>query len=351
MDSKSVKDLISSLIETSKKKSLFNDFADLNSIDEETCKETTGFFKNEFEKINDYLGEMKDSSIRSKSQALAIYLFWLKTGLNQEAIKAHFRIENRTDISRFCEQTFSSDLDKKIQESEKVDGGEPSIPNSNDREKSKSTPLNSLPIALNIDFLLCDLNNYIKHVPSWGGRFVDSNTLTRIRLVNTCTIDYFLLGLWYASKIKTSFKSQLDLSNLEIKINVLVIIDLIEKNQWNKSKSIWITDVLKKTINHNRNYDLFGDKTENIDIHLQTQQIYESFINCSYATAVHSSTILMGNELEKEIEVNEDKYVLLFFEIFKQTHYLGVYNINNRLNFIDDLSPRSYKTTLPKLEA
>ena len=104
LDSKSVKDLISSLIEAAKKKSLFEDFADLNSIDDETCKETTGFFKNEFEKINDYLGEMKDSSIRTKSQALAIYLFWLKTGLNQEAIKAHFRIENRTDISRYCEQ-------------------------------------------------------------------------------------------------------------------------------------------------------------------------------------------------------------------------------------------------------
>ncbi|CAF0780028.1 unnamed protein product [Brachionus calyciflorus] len=468
----SVKDLISSLIEASKKKNFFVDFADLNSIDEETCKEKTGFFKNEFEKINGYLGEMKDSNIRTKSQALAIYLFWLKTGLNQEAIKAHFRIENRTDISRYCEQvrtslsqffvpeflgcdalkreewvnqksiiakelyslsneqlvviavltfivkrvaiifskenrihakkrplvkpfilcttngliinaywpfpatlndakiiqecyridsnldltlrggdiilvdrgfrdatefleknnlifkpgstvffvriqsrhsgnsiykvyvsyltessikndtlingwyftckngtrtvgccshvssiiyyfgyarylenipkpaidgptqstqkkrkknsqkksktkTFSSDSDKTIQESEKEDDGEPCIPNSNDREKSKSTPLHSLPITLNIDFLLCDLNN----------------SLTRIRLVNTCTIDYFLLGLWYASKIKTSFKSQLDLSNLEIKIYVLLIIDLIEKNEWNKSKSIWITNV------------------------------------------------------------------------------------------------------------
>ncbi|CAF0866891.1 unnamed protein product [Brachionus calyciflorus] len=70
MDSKSVKDLISSLIEAAKKKSLFDDFADLNSIDEETCKETTGFFKNEFEKINDYLGEMKDSNIRTKSQVI-----------------------------------------------------------------------------------------------------------------------------------------------------------------------------------------------------------------------------------------------------------------------------------------
>ncbi|CAF1003785.1 unnamed protein product [Brachionus calyciflorus] len=104
MESKSVKDLICSLIDASKKKSLFDEFADFNSLDDETCKETTGFFKKEFEIINHYLADMKDSNVRTKSQALAIYLFWLKTGLNQEAIKAHFKIENRTDVSRYCEQ-------------------------------------------------------------------------------------------------------------------------------------------------------------------------------------------------------------------------------------------------------
>ncbi|CAF0897886.1 unnamed protein product [Brachionus calyciflorus] len=138
-------------------------------------------------------------------------------------------------------KTFSSDSDKTIHESEKEDEGEPSIPNSNDREKNKSTPLDSLPIALNIDFLLCDLNYFINHVPSWVGL-----ALTRIRLGNTCTIDYFLLDLCFSNN----------------RFN--------RKNEWNKSKSIWITDVLKKTINHNGNYDLFGDQTENIDIHLQT---------------------------------------------------------------------------------
>ncbi|CAF1044273.1 unnamed protein product, partial [Brachionus calyciflorus] len=178
--------------------------------------------------------------------------------------------------------------DKTIQESENEDDGEPSIPNSNDREKNKSTPLDALPIALNIDFLLCDLNNFINHVPSWGGRFVDSNTLTRIRLVNTCTIDYFLLGL--------SCNSCSQLNNVTTKF-------LLQDS-----------NPLYLIINNSSKLDL------------------------------------IGNELEKEIEVNEDKYVLLFFTIFKQNHYLGVYNINKRLYFIDDLSPRSYKTTFPKLE-
>jgi len=56
-----------------------------------------------------------------------------------------------------------------------------------------------------------------------------------------------------------------------------------------------------------------------------------------------------GSELEKEIEINEEKYLLIFFTMFKQNHYLGVYNINNRFYVIDDLNPMSYITSVPKL--
>ena len=70
-------------------------------LDDETCKSTTGFSKSDFNIINNHLTEMKDSSLRTKSQALAIYLFWLKTGLNQEAIRANFNINNRVDVSRY----------------------------------------------------------------------------------------------------------------------------------------------------------------------------------------------------------------------------------------------------------
>ncbi|RMZ94921.1 hypothetical protein BpHYR1_041239, partial [Brachionus plicatilis] len=51
-----------------------------------------------------YLDEMKDSQVRTKSEALAIYLFCLKTGMTQRVIKAHFRLNERVDVSRYCEQ-------------------------------------------------------------------------------------------------------------------------------------------------------------------------------------------------------------------------------------------------------
>ena len=105
---KTANDLIQTLIDTSKKRTLFDEFADPFKIDEEVCKLTTGFYKDEFNVICSYLDEMKDSQIRTKSQALAIYLFWLKTGMSQNAIKAHFRLNDRIEVSRYCEQVRSS---------------------------------------------------------------------------------------------------------------------------------------------------------------------------------------------------------------------------------------------------
>ncbi|CAF1101911.1 unnamed protein product [Brachionus calyciflorus] len=47
---------------------------------------------------------MRDSINRTKSQALAVYLFWLKTGLDQQTIASYFNLENRISISHMCQQ-------------------------------------------------------------------------------------------------------------------------------------------------------------------------------------------------------------------------------------------------------
>ncbi|CAF1078106.1 unnamed protein product, partial [Brachionus calyciflorus] len=48
MSKESIKDLIESLIETSKKNSFFEDFANVNKLNDFTCKQTTGLTKDEF---------------------------------------------------------------------------------------------------------------------------------------------------------------------------------------------------------------------------------------------------------------------------------------------------------------
>ena len=47
---------------------------------------------------------MRETEIRTKNQALAVYLFWLKTGLNQRQIAAHFGIESHFEVFRYLNQ-------------------------------------------------------------------------------------------------------------------------------------------------------------------------------------------------------------------------------------------------------
>ncbi|RMZ98798.1 hypothetical protein BpHYR1_026409 [Brachionus plicatilis] len=65
--------IIGSLNEVSKNNSLLDNFADLEILDEEYGKRLV-----DFSKMNS------------------------KTGLNQRAIKAHFKINKRTYVSRYC---------------------------------------------------------------------------------------------------------------------------------------------------------------------------------------------------------------------------------------------------------
>ena len=45
---------------------------------------------------------MRDSESRIKTQAVAIYLFWLRTGLSQELIATHIDSISQLDVSRYC---------------------------------------------------------------------------------------------------------------------------------------------------------------------------------------------------------------------------------------------------------
>ncbi len=60
----------------------------------------------QFKEVYDHLGSMRDNKNRTKSQALAIYLFWLKTGVSQDQIVGFFDKKNLTQqqISAYLDQ-------------------------------------------------------------------------------------------------------------------------------------------------------------------------------------------------------------------------------------------------------
>ena len=47
---------------------------------------------------------MRSTTTRTKIQALVVYLFWLKTGLDQAMVATHFEIESHFEISKIIAQ-------------------------------------------------------------------------------------------------------------------------------------------------------------------------------------------------------------------------------------------------------
>ncbi|CAF1079292.1 unnamed protein product, partial [Brachionus calyciflorus] len=88
-------------------KGLLSKFANPNLITEEICMKNSGFEKKDFLIIHDSLKSMRNSNLRTKSQALIVYLFWLKTGLDQTTIGAHFDL-CQLEVSRICQQVRES---------------------------------------------------------------------------------------------------------------------------------------------------------------------------------------------------------------------------------------------------
>ena len=60
--------------------------------------------KDEFIFILNELMSLKHSPSRSKEQALAVYLTWLKTGIPQATLSTFFGIDSRQKISHMCQQ-------------------------------------------------------------------------------------------------------------------------------------------------------------------------------------------------------------------------------------------------------
>ena len=79
-------------------------FQETNMISNQLCLDHTGFSKEEFCFILNELTSLKHSPGRTREQALALFLTWLKTGLPQSTLATFFGIEIRQSVSEYCKQ-------------------------------------------------------------------------------------------------------------------------------------------------------------------------------------------------------------------------------------------------------
>ena len=79
-------------------------FSSINDINDEDCKRFTNLNRQQFSTLLNNLKSLKNSPARSKSEALATYLFWLKTGLDFRTISTIFSLDNFQTVGKYCDQ-------------------------------------------------------------------------------------------------------------------------------------------------------------------------------------------------------------------------------------------------------
>jgi hypothetical protein len=85
------------------KSTLFEKFSDQSKISDDECKRFTGLKKDNFYSLVKTLKSMSKSGNRDKEQALATYLFCLKTGLDYRTISTIFSIEHFQNVGKYCD--------------------------------------------------------------------------------------------------------------------------------------------------------------------------------------------------------------------------------------------------------
>ena len=86
------------------------------------------------------------------------------------------------------------------------------------------------------------------HIPRWGGKsdFADKikNATEKFYFINTCTIDYYLFAMWLSAQVSPNIL--VNLSKQASTERLLEIINEIDKNNWNRAKTLWLFDFCKR---------------------------------------------------------------------------------------------------------
>ena len=101
---KEIEVLIEALRHFARKNSILSRFETIEKVTNNDCLKFTGFDRKEFIILYEFLQTMRESMERTVSQALSIYLFWLKTGNDLRTIAAVFGLNDHFEVSRYLEQ-------------------------------------------------------------------------------------------------------------------------------------------------------------------------------------------------------------------------------------------------------
>lgn len=83
----------------------FDQFRDIRYLEEEHCKRITGWSKEEFIRFADLITSINSTKQRTKEQVIALYRYWLHTGIDQKSLASMFSINTKQNrISEYLRQ-------------------------------------------------------------------------------------------------------------------------------------------------------------------------------------------------------------------------------------------------------
>ena len=88
----------------SKETGLFDQFKSISTLDDDICYKITRWRKKEFILFSDYITSINESSGRTKYELFAIYLYWLRKGLDQCSLALFRNNTSQQQISRYLKQ-------------------------------------------------------------------------------------------------------------------------------------------------------------------------------------------------------------------------------------------------------
>ena len=83
---------------------IFDKFKDVASLDEDICKQITGWKKQDFIRFSDLIINIRDTAGRTKEQLVAIYRYWLMKGLDQSTLSLLKCNSTQSQMSHYLAQ-------------------------------------------------------------------------------------------------------------------------------------------------------------------------------------------------------------------------------------------------------
>lgn len=136
----------------------------------------------------------------------------------------------------------------------------------------------------------------------WGGSFKKANGMY-VDVINTCSIDNYLFGIWVIKKIAPS----LNIDKHEHALALNSILANIETKNWNNARQIWYQKVMKRKLTANiKRIDFFGTLEKFFLQYMYDYQTHDLIQKCRVDCINNGNTLIVEKSYLIQLEITKN---------------------------------------------